>query len=349
MITPFSENQDLTYVVRCHSITCLSQLEDALVSIAGQQYAHIQAFIAVQDLKPEEFSLVLALAAEVKATTGLQTRAENISFDSKGDHRGALLNRAFELIESRYVAVLDYDDVVYPNHASTLVADLQADESGNIVGSFCGCTKAMYDRLDNGSIHITKKIDYYVGGSVGKCLIENCFPIHSYVLDRARIQNMPKFWEERSVFEDYWFLIHLFQNYQVSTRLSGKCLCEYRQCNSGGNTALPTMKHAEAYPEQLAKWGEAGALISDLKKSSAFKVSYEEILRTNYPQSYLSALATPPRIQSLVVYHFYKYIMRKLGNEAAKEFVTSPAPFVAKMPREHSTALIRRAFRIPKS
>lgn len=336
---------EITYVVRCHSVETIPQLQDALYSIAGQQFPNARALIAIQDLKANDVSIIRAAADAVSKSSGVCVEVKNFKFEASGDHRGALLNRAFAMLRSRYLAILDYDDLVYPNHAATLIEDLKSDATGTIAASFGGCTRAMYDRAADGHIHVTSKKWLSGRASVTACVIENCFPIHSYVLDQKRISKMPQFWEARSVFEDYWFLLHLFEAYPVSTKYLSENLCEYRQNNAAGNTVLPTIEHARKNPEQLAKWEEAGAAITEWKRDRSFKIPYSEIMNRSFPSSYFTALTFPPVFQSVVIYHISKDIRRRLGAEDAYRFLAGPAAFVRKMPPEQKSWLVRFLFR----
>ena len=218
--------ETITYVLRCHSTLTLPKLKNALLSIAEQHYPHVRALVAVQDLTAHEVENITSAIRDSVEEQDLDVDVRNCSFAEPGDQRGALLNKALETVTSRYVAFLDYDDIVYPHHAKKLISDLKENADLGVVASFGGCILAHYDDLGDGKINVTKKEVFTSQASVSACVVANCFPIHSYVLDMKTMPVLPRFGEETHVFEDYIFLLELMEHHRVSTACSKTPLCE---------------------------------------------------------------------------------------------------------------------------
>jgi glycosyltransferase involved in cell wall biosynthesis len=234
------------------------------------------AFIALQNLPTADAAAIADLAAAVTAETGLRVEIENFAFRRPGDNRGALLNRAVKRVQGRYLAFLDYDDIVYPNHAAELISDLEADSSGTNAASFCGCTVVYYDELEDGELYITRRYPQHPSPSVMACLTANCFPIHSYIIDRHRLHSMPRFNENTALLEDYYFLLMLFERHRVSTHLAQISLCEYWLNNNDSNTVPVTTGSDAANNVKRRKWDEAEAAVEIFKHDKVFIVPYAD-------------------------------------------------------------------------
>ncbi|WP_138470133.1 glycosyltransferase family 2 protein [Poseidonocella sp. HB161398] len=330
----------ITYIVRCHSTSTLPKMKSALLSIAGQTYQPVKALVALQDLAEDDVATVKDITAPISDGTGLNIDVVNFEFPAKGDHRGALLNKALECVKSRYVAFLNYDDVVYPHHAETLISDLKENADLGVVASFGGCMRAYYDDLGDGAIYVTRKRLFRSQASVSDCIIENCFPIHSYVLDMVGLPKLPRFGEDMHGFEDYIFLLELMEHYRVSTTYARLPLCEYRLNNDNSNTVAIKNLKALRDREKEEIWRATQAEIDSGKRKRFFRVPYAEI---SAPGGTL-ILSKQPFLRGLFVCQIAKSIRKKIGPEEAEKFLRDPKRYARSLPKKKRSLVFRLLF-----
>jgi hypothetical protein len=244
-----------------------------------------------------------------------------------------------ESVRSRYVGFLDYDDIVYPNHAESLISDLTESVDTGAVASFGGCTLAYYDDVEWGMIHVTRKEILSTHPSVSSCLAANCFPIHSYVIDMRRLQAVPRFGEESNLHEDYIFLLELFERYPVSTRCSKISLCEYRLNNDNSNTVF--VSGGNRYDSAKRNlWLQDRERIERMKLGRSFRVPYSEIAEI----SDISILSRQPLLRGFLVCPIARSIRKKHGVEEARLFLGDPKRYSRSLPVEKRSLLMRLFF-----
>lgn len=336
------DDTTITYVLRCHSILTLPKLRTALFSVSAQRYSKSRALVAMQNLPDEDVLKIKEAVQLLRQATGLEISLENFSFRDLGDHRGALLNRALKKVQSRYVAFLDYDDVVYPHHAETLIADLVKCEDQRIAASFGGCMRAYYDDIGDDAIYITSKRFHKKRPSVSSCLIKNCFPIHCYVLDLSRMDFVPRFGESSHVFEDYIFLLELFENYPVSLRHARTALCEYRLNNDNSNTVSVKSRTAIDDPEKAQLWEKMEQSLEKYKMSRAFRIPYDEVIRFVNNDNII--LSKQPFWRGLFICIAAKNIRKKYGVEQAAKFLENPKQYARNLQQKERSLLLRLFF-----
>jgi hypothetical protein len=341
------QDEILTYVLRCHSVSALPKLRTALLSVAAQTYPSIRALVALQDLPDDEVAEIDFAVRVLRDESGLDVDLRNFPFPHPGDHRGALLNRALGAVKSRYVGFLDYDDIVYSNHAEVLISDLAQSIDSNEVASFGGCILAFYDDIGSGEIHITDKRVFSVNPSVSSCIVANCFPIHSYVVDLHRLQKVPKFDEDSHLHEDYAFLLELLELYPVSIRHSRTGLCEYRLNNNNSNT-VPVESAGVIRDENKSNtWMKDLERVERLKFGRSFRIPYSEIAElyskiSEYSE--VSALTRQPFLRGLLVCQIAKGIRKRSGSDEAMKFLRSPKRYSQALKYRERSLLMRFFF-----
>lgn len=125
------------------------------------------------------------------------------------DLRSDNINKGITAATGRYICFLDDDDTLAPTHFNGLI---QAIDDNNTAWA---CGNVMMDiELDN---YIYKKSTHfsYNKFSYVQLLIENFITIHSYVIDRNRINKdfELKFNTELELYEDYEFALRLAYNH----------------------------------------------------------------------------------------------------------------------------------------
>ncbi len=153
-----SAGKTVSVIVRFHDRGKIAFLDQALFSLATQHYPHVQLIVAVQNgdgqllkrietiIGKQPFVIGRNILCVPEGVNNLTTRGSAsdapshlvLSVDvSEGlDGRSFLLNEGLKAAEGRYLAFLDYDDVVYPHAYEVLISRL--NESGKAV-ALGGC------------------------------------------------------------------------------------------------------------------------------------------------------------------------------------------------------------------
>ena len=138
--------------------------------------------------------------------------------------RSANLNKGLECVQGRYLVFLDHDDVIFPEHIATLVAEMDAPSAPDLVHARYQIN--LCERIGN-TVQVRSK-----GKPEGKyrpahsLLIENHIPIHSYLIDSKTARAL-RFDETLDAYEDWDFLIR-FALSGARLRFCEDVLCEYR-------------------------------------------------------------------------------------------------------------------------
>src|SRR5690606_455375 len=126
--------------------------------------------------------------------------------------------------DGRYLAFLDYDDCIYPEAYSLLVAALSASHCAIAFGGIA--RKDAY--VEDGVTIVRHRQAAWGERNLHDMLHDNCSPIHSYVLDRSRLVTpYPAFDESLSKYEDYDFLLKICMRHASDFQLSGKIIGDY--------------------------------------------------------------------------------------------------------------------------
>lgn len=283
-------NQRISVIIRFHDESKIPLLDQALFSLATQSYPDVQVILAVQNGTPE---LANRLASLIEVQPFMNRRTEdciagkNAAIDCKSvfahrilsipvesgvDGRSILLNEAAHYAEGRYLAFLDYDDVVYHHAYALLIERITQSGAEVAVG---GCRKAHQQVLENGQYFFEKK-EAYLGSTRTKfdLIADNFIPIHSYVLDRAAIEAQDiHFNTDLFCLEDYAFLLGLVSKYRFDFELLLSPVAEYRWRTDGSNTV-------DVYSDSQAKnqqWDDARKYVARLRESLLLHVSAADI------------------------------------------------------------------------
>lgn len=194
-------------VVRFHDPAQLFELDRAVFSLVGQRYRPLRIILALQRFTPaQEAAVRAALAPLLRLAGDVELVVENYRDPLPADARGALLNRGIARATGRYFAILDYDDTLKPEAYALLVGRLEA--SGAAIAF---ARTPIVDIEENEGFHYVRGKNYVFEGEGLADLFEGNFcPIHSYVMDRARIPaGLLRYEEGLIIEEDYELLLRL--------------------------------------------------------------------------------------------------------------------------------------------
>jgi len=180
-----------------------------------------------------------------------------------GDRRAENLNIGWEKASGRYLGFLDDDDTLESHHCALLVAELK--QSG-AVWSYAQTTL----RKEDDKLVIVEQSQPFRRHefSVVGLWTENFIPIHSFMVDRAKlVEELRKrpFCEELDRSEDWDFLIRL--GFFHAPSLVDEFTCNYYVSTSVRNTNLSLMDNndVERQARNRQAWLRCKALVEQRK------------------------------------------------------------------------------------
>lgn len=246
----------LSVVVRTHSVRRIGLLDHAIFSLACQQHSPLEIVLATQAMEPDALAAYRQLLDRHQLTGRFTYQIVHVP--SEADIRGRLINVGVHAARGRYVAFLDDDDVVYPDHYVRLVKALRDGDAAWAVGLV---RRAYFARTPDGHLYCKLKDLMPQGPSydLPQLLRENYVTCSAYVLDRDRLGAFPvAFSEKVSRHEDYLFLVRLAALFRPAW-VTGHPTCEYRIRDDGSNSInLPSHPlHVRVHNEKQWKRAEA--------------------------------------------------------------------------------------------
>lgn len=250
-------DSDLSVIIR--TIPGREQLLDrCLFVLAAQTFDRIEVIVVAQfSGNPNELSKVESVVGRWRSRfRALHIVANHADFDA----RARSLNLGIAHATGRYIAFLDDDDKVYPPHYETLVGALNGS---SYAWAYSDVILAGYNR-DGQLVSRTmpfQRLRY----SFLYHLKENFIPIHSFVVDRLRANDMPTIDESLCRLEDYDFLLRLASKYEpLHVPFVG---CEYCVREDGTNSLIESAPHIAARLERERVWNEARMRLEERKYS----------------------------------------------------------------------------------
>ncbi|HZG53653.1 MAG TPA: glycosyltransferase family 2 protein [Pyrinomonadaceae bacterium] len=256
------DNSTLSVIVRFHQSERLNFLEEALFSLALQNWSDLEPIIVLQNGTDDLKQTVADMLDHQPWQVSPKYKIVSVQIPEGTDGRSILLNRGIEAATGRYLSFLDDDDCVYHDGYTTLIRQLIGGERAVAVG---GCRRAQIG-YENDHWFTHKKDNFFAWGrTLNDLFTENFVPIHSYVIDRARLGNSElKFDESFTLLEDYDFVLRLFAAHEPDFALLDKPVCEYRIRLDGSNSIAHT---SAASPEVIALQQRAWLMIKESKKN----------------------------------------------------------------------------------
>ena len=178
-----SDNTRLSVVVRFHKEERLPFLDEAVFSLAIQDWDDIEVIIVLQNGSDRLRQAVEGLIHQQPWPGSPQYKIVIVPIAEGVDGRSTLLNEGIKHSTGRFLAFLDDDDYVYHHGYTTLIGQLLKGESAMAVG---GCRRALCGlRIITGSSRL--KTAFFAWAHTARSVRENFIPIHSYVIDRSRL------------------------------------------------------------------------------------------------------------------------------------------------------------------
>ena len=220
------EDERLSTVVRFHTRERLAFLEEALFSLALQTWREHETVVVIQNGDEELVGEVGEMVARQPWPAEARHKVVRVEIPAGVDGRSTLLTRGIEEASGRYLAFLDDDDLVYQHGYATLVGRLRESGAAVAVG---GCRTARVRRSAGGWYVETKENPFAWGRTRLDLIRDNFIPVHSYVVDRARVEESELYFDDTMPpLEDYDFLLRLCARHEFDFAALDTPVCEYR-------------------------------------------------------------------------------------------------------------------------
>lgn len=197
-------------VVRFHDCGSLGKLERAIQSLHAQTGVAVQPIVVTQRFGEAELHKTLqAVQGQWFFKWLPQPVVVNYSDGKSGDARSALMNLGIQESlkrNNRFLAFLDYDDILYSHAYEVLREPLMNSEAAV---SFAGMEQARAVGLRDYDF-IYEVSSPYTGKNKLDLIKDNFCPLHSYMVDCAKVdRDRLYFHSELSRVEDYDFLLRV--------------------------------------------------------------------------------------------------------------------------------------------
>ncbi|WP_239423546.1 glycosyltransferase family 2 protein [Snodgrassella communis] len=223
-------------------------LDKCLFILTGQVYQFIEPIIVVQKLK--EGDSLENIQSIVSRWKNYFTNIQLLSHTSAQDARSRSLNMGMEAATGQYLAFLDDDDKVYPEHYSNIIERLQKSKHAWAYADIILATYNIDGQLVSRETPFKRERYSFLNHIKG-----NFIPIHSFVIDQFKVENIGSIDETMDKNEDYEFLLRLAFKYEPL--YVEKFGAEYSVRSDGTNTIMSAGSSPIELYEKRQKWIEA--------------------------------------------------------------------------------------------
>lgn len=286
------EDGRLSTVMRFHNRERLPLLEEALFSLANQFLRDHQTIVVVQNGDHDIERVISEMIISQPWIEAPSYKIFSVPIPKGVDGRSTLLNRGIQEATGRYLAFLDDDDVVYQHGYEVLVRQLRGTDAAVAVG---GCRTAKTQYVSGHWFIQTKESPFSWGRDRRDLFRDNFVPIHSYVVDRKRVDPQELYFDdEMPPLEDYEFLLRLCSKHEFDFSNLDTPVCEYRihELNSIPYTA-------GAPPESRTKHVRAQKLINERKSKINCVLPISELLELEQQKAVLHARVVELELEKL--------------------------------------------------
>ncbi|MBT4739841.1 MAG: glycosyltransferase [Rhodospirillaceae bacterium] len=231
-------SEQIDTVVRFHDVSRLVELKRCVFSLIGQSYRPLNIILTTQRFSENDvYEARQALAPLIDEEEGVTLSVVNWDQAEPQDARSELLNLGLLAARGRYLAFLDYDDVLYPEAYELLVSRLKESTAAIAFAAVRIMRLDVYERY----LYTTEEIvPVFRGVALIDLLRNNFCPLHSYVIDRQQMAGGPILFDTTMTMqEDYDWLLRLCARYTSDFSLVKTRIGDYYYKTDGSNT-VPT-------------------------------------------------------------------------------------------------------------
>ena len=267
-------------VVRFHDMGRLMELERCLFSLTTQSYRPLRVILCTQRFTDQDRTKLHSQFDRLFDEDGLHLDIVDYAETQPKDARTALFKMGVEAATGRYLAFLDYDDVLYSEAYEMLIRRLQQTGAGISFASVRVAAVDVYERT-----LYTKEMDVqsFPGRDVLDLMRNNFCPLHSYVIDRGALpEGVPSFdpaiiWEE-----DYAMLLQVIAAVPADFGLLDKQIGLYAFKSDGSNTVANT---ADKTDESHERYKHVIATMQNLKDTIMVSDRVQAHLKLKKPET----------------------------------------------------------------
>ncbi|HVI57339.1 MAG TPA: hypothetical protein VM619_00490 [Luteimonas sp.] len=261
----------VSVIVRFHDVGKLALLERSIQSLHAQAGVMLQPIVVAQRFSARDLEVLRAAVRRQWFFSGLpEPEILNLDDGSSHDARSDLLNlgiRRHRELGNRYLAFLDYDDVMYTHAYATLIEAL--DTSGAAIA---------FASVEVANVVSLKDYEFvyglsrpYKGRNKIDLVRDNFCPLHSYLLDTSALQP-----------EDLYFRADLcrLEDYDFLLRVAGRNPCDFSKLGTSiglymmrtdGTNSTPLGEGPVGRRETGSHWKDSAARLSALRSSYEIK------------------------------------------------------------------------------
>ncbi len=273
-------NEGIDCLLRFHNILRIKELERAVFSLVTQFYRPLNIIVILQRFSAEEKKIVEdRLSRLLIGPDAPGLAVYNFTEPEPEDARSELLNLGLRKCTGRYLAFLDYDDVLFPE-AYTLLANRLRESGAGIV----------FAKVLLMKVTVFQDYVYYTGASevnpFNGCDLWDLFwanfcPIHSYLIDRSQFSKHHFFFDTQlCIEEDYDLLLRL-----CALRPSDFSMIDvpvgYYNCKDDGSN---TVAGGQLGPTELEKLSVTRSRIEQRKKTVPVSLEVQRQLQVKEPR-----------------------------------------------------------------
>lgn len=228
------EAEGVDVIVRFHDMRRVAELERAIFSLVGQEYRPLRILLALQRFSSDdEASLLERLGPLLSLPDAPALTVLRYQEPEPLDARSSLVNLGFAAADAAYVALLDYDDVLYPEAYRLLTDRARASGAGI---AFAGITVKLID-LQESFVYPTARVEPFCGSTLTDLFRSNFCPIHSFLVDRRQVSSdQLRFEPTQTIEEDYEFLLRICATIPSDFSLVRTHIGEYYYKSDQSNT-----------------------------------------------------------------------------------------------------------------
>ncbi|KRD75474.1 glycosyltransferase family A protein [Lysobacter sp. Root983] len=259
----------VSVVVRFHDCGSLGKLERAIQSLHAQTGVAVQPIVVTQRFAEADLQKTVQAVQRQWFFKWLpKPLVINYSDGKSGDARSALMNAGIQehlKRNNRYLAFLDYDDVLYTHAYEVLRKPLASSQAAV---SFAGMEQARAVGLRDYDF-IYEVTSPYSGKNKLDLIRDNFCPLHSYMIDCAKVdKELLYFHSELSRVEDYDFLL----------RVAGPSPCDFSALDRRIGLYIIRSDNSNSTPSRNGSK-------EDAEKERVWKKNREKLdqLRSTYP------------------------------------------------------------------
>lgn len=225
-------------IVRFHNPERLYELQRCIFSLVGQRHRPLHIIVVAQRFTPQALAVTRATIERLMGlSSGLTLTLLNWEEAFPIDARTELLNFGLRSVTGEFVAFLDYDDVIYPEAYELLAKRLRSTQSAI---AFAG-VRVVQAEVFPSFLHLAAAHTApFAGENLMDLFNANFCPIHSYLIDRSKLDpDILHFDSQMTWEEDYDLLLKICAAYPSDFEAVKAVIGDYYFKNDGSNS-VPT-------------------------------------------------------------------------------------------------------------